>query len=379
MAPLCPRQSTDGSPSLRCSRCAPFPPHPEGSEAPRAPEHYRVTRWGSKRIPRHARPSLEEGFRSRHGSQVWVREASSTTRRSDRERYRYYTESSVPRPCPPRQPGPRRVSHYPVGKPPSRRAARTAAADPGGRMEQALPRRRARGWGHARIYAVGHSRGPHGSWWSCSRRTACRRSWTSARCPARGPTPVQPEPCPGRSRRQASATCTCHGSEGCGARADSPNRAWRNTSFRGYADYMLTDEFARGLEELRSSPRTGPGHHVRGVRALALSPQLVADALYARGVQVLHITSRTAPSPTGSPPSPSSTAVRCSTPRARSPPPPSPRRPLTEPDSPRSAVARPDGLGMLESTGHVTDLLSEEIALPDTWSRIARIPEFVIN
>ena len=31
------------------------------------------------------------------------------------------------------------------------------------------------------------------------------------------------------------------------ARPDSPNAGWRNASFRGYADYMLTDDFERGL------------------------------------------------------------------------------------------------------------------------------------
>src|SRR5215471_1142755 len=30
---------------------------------------------------------------------------------------------------------------------------------------------------------------------------------------------------------------------------DSINTAWRNESFRGYADYMQSDDFERGLEE----------------------------------------------------------------------------------------------------------------------------------
>jgi uncharacterized protein (DUF488 family) len=34
------------------------------------------------------------------------------------------------------------------------------------------------------------------------------------------------------------------------AKRDSPNAGWRNASFRGYADYMQTPEFARSLEEL---------------------------------------------------------------------------------------------------------------------------------
>ncbi len=34
------------------------------------------------------------------------------------------------------------------------------------------------------------------------------------------------------------------------SRKDSINMGWRNTSFRGYADYMQTDAFAEALEEL---------------------------------------------------------------------------------------------------------------------------------
>src|SRR5665213_2925682 len=34
------------------------------------------------------------------------------------------------------------------------------------------------------------------------------------------------------------------------ARKDSINMGWRNTSFRGYADYMQTDAFAAALKEL---------------------------------------------------------------------------------------------------------------------------------
>jgi len=34
------------------------------------------------------------------------------------------------------------------------------------------------------------------------------------------------------------------------AKHDSPNLGWRNASFRGYADYMQTPEFAQSLEEL---------------------------------------------------------------------------------------------------------------------------------
>ncbi|MDP2991620.1 MAG: DUF488 domain-containing protein, partial [Kiritimatiellota bacterium] len=33
-------------------------------------------------------------------------------------------------------------------------------------------------------------------------------------------------------------------------RPDSPNAAWRNASFRGFADYMMTDHFRESLEGL---------------------------------------------------------------------------------------------------------------------------------
>jgi uncharacterized protein (DUF488 family) len=79
---------------------------------------------------------------------------------------------------------------------------------------------------------------------------------------------------------------------------DSPNTAWRNASFRGYADYMQTDEFARGLEELRELTEDGPlalmcAEAVRW----RCHRSLVADALFARGVEVLHITRRTRAEP----------------------------------------------------------------------------------
>jgi uncharacterized protein (DUF488 family) len=74
------------------------------------------------------------------------------------------------------------------------------------------------------------------------------------------------------------------------ARPDSPNAAWRNASFRGYADYALTEEFALGLEELRS---------LAGERLTAMMcsealwwrchRRLVADRLVVAGDEVLHI------------------------------------------------------------------------------------------
>jgi 3-methyladenine DNA glycosylase/8-oxoguanine DNA glycosylase len=76
------------------------------------------------------------------------------------------------------------------------------------------------------------------------------------------------------------------------ARRDSPNTGWRNASFRGYADYMQTPEFERGLEQLRALTDRGP---VALMCAEAVPwrchRSLIADALTARGAEVAHIAS----------------------------------------------------------------------------------------
>lgn len=70
------------------------------------------------------------------------------------------------------------------------------------------------------------------------------------------------------------------------------NSAWRNASFRAYADYMSTPAFAAGLERLEALGRERPtafmcaeAHPSRCHR------RLVADALLARGWRVVHILS----------------------------------------------------------------------------------------
>jgi len=74
------------------------------------------------------------------------------------------------------------------------------------------------------------------------------------------------------------------------ARRDSPNIGWRNLSFRGYADYMQTAEFASGLAELIA---LAGGATVAIMCAEALPWRchrwLVADALVVRGIAVEHI------------------------------------------------------------------------------------------
>ncbi|EAR23112.1 DUF488 domain-containing protein [Nitrococcus mobilis] len=71
---------------------------------------------------------------------------------------------------------------------------------------------------------------------------------------------------------------------------DSPNTAWRNKSFRGFADYMLTADFVTGLAELHALLAQGT---VALMCAEAVPwrchRSLVADALTARGAQIEHI------------------------------------------------------------------------------------------
>jgi uncharacterized protein (DUF488 family) len=76
------------------------------------------------------------------------------------------------------------------------------------------------------------------------------------------------------------------------ARKDSPNTAWRNASFRGYADYMTTPEFERALEDLIALA----GRERIAVMCAEAVPwrchrSLIADALTARGIPVIHIMS----------------------------------------------------------------------------------------
>ena len=82
--------------------------------------------------------------------------------------------------------------------------------------------------------------------------------------------------------------------------AASVNTAWRNQSFRGYADYMQTPAFAAGLEELLKMAQES--------RTVILCAEavpwrchrsLIGDALLVRGIQVEDIMSEKASKPHG--------------------------------------------------------------------------------
>ena len=74
------------------------------------------------------------------------------------------------------------------------------------------------------------------------------------------------------------------------ARRDSLNMAWRNTSFRGFADYMQTAEFVTGLQRLIKLARNKRS----AIMCAEAVPwrchrSLIGDALTARGIQVKDI------------------------------------------------------------------------------------------
>ena len=73
-------------------------------------------------------------------------------------------------------------------------------------------------------------------------------------------------------------------------RPDSANAAWRNASFRGYADYMQTPEFAAALQALIDLAVT---RRIAVMCAEAVPwrchRSLIADALTVRGMAVEHI------------------------------------------------------------------------------------------
>jgi uncharacterized protein (DUF488 family) len=75
------------------------------------------------------------------------------------------------------------------------------------------------------------------------------------------------------------------------ARPDSRNTAWRNASFRGYADYMETEEFDKGVKRLLDiATEFGPAA-IMCAEAVwwRCHRSLISDHLKARGIEVMHI------------------------------------------------------------------------------------------
>ena len=78
------------------------------------------------------------------------------------------------------------------------------------------------------------------------------------------------------------------------AKTDSPNTGWRNASFRGFADYMQTEEFEKNLEKLIE---IAAKRQIVIMCAEAVPwrchRSLIADALTVRKIHVEHIYSAT--------------------------------------------------------------------------------------
>jgi uncharacterized protein (DUF488 family) len=71
---------------------------------------------------------------------------------------------------------------------------------------------------------------------------------------------------------------------------DSPNRGWRNASFRGYADYMQTEGFEIGLDKLIKRS------HEKKIAIMCAEAlpwrchrSMISDALVAKKIKVEHI------------------------------------------------------------------------------------------
>ncbi len=76
------------------------------------------------------------------------------------------------------------------------------------------------------------------------------------------------------------------------ARKDSINTAWENASFRGFADYMQTEDFDRSLTELRELAK----QQRTAIMCAEAVPwrchrSLIGDALLARDIVVMDIMS----------------------------------------------------------------------------------------
>ncbi len=74
----------------------------------------------------------------------------------------------------------------------------------------------------------------------------------------------------------------------------SINMGWHNQSFRNYADYMQTDEFKKGIEELIAQAR----EHMIAIMCAEAVPwrchrSLVGDALLVRDIKVVDIIAET--------------------------------------------------------------------------------------
>ncbi len=162
-----------------------------------------------------------------------------------------------------------------------------------------LPRA-APGWGRARVLAIGHSTRPIAELVALLRGAEVVTVADVRTIPRSRANPQFEGPALARSLAAAGIGYAHLPLLGGlrHARDGGENAAWRNASFRGYADHMSTPEFEEGLCQLRALAKLGP---VAVMCAEAVPwrchRSLIADALHARGVLVRHVVGegRTAP------------------------------------------------------------------------------------
>lgn len=72
---------------------------------------------------------------------------------------------------------------------------------------------------------------------------------------------------------------------------NSRNTAWRNASFRGYADYIETEQFQQGIERLLALARGAGTAAIMCAEAVwwRCHRSLISDFLKVRGIEVIHI------------------------------------------------------------------------------------------
>jgi len=75
------------------------------------------------------------------------------------------------------------------------------------------------------------------------------------------------------------------------SKPDSRNTAWRNVSFRGYADYMETEEFQKGIDRLLHVAAETGATAIMCAEAVwwRCHRSLIADYLKSHGREVMHI------------------------------------------------------------------------------------------
>ena len=75
---------------------------------------------------------------------------------------------------------------------------------------------------------------------------------------------------------------------------DSKNTAWRHKAFRGYADYMETDEFKTGIDHLvKKASKTRTAIMCSEAVWWRCHRSMISDYLKLNGWKVIHILSRT--------------------------------------------------------------------------------------